>query len=177
MKQKTLSTFLLSSGIVALSTIFTSSFAQTADGYADVLHVEEIKEMVDGTREVCQDVVSTEPAAAPKKNNKKILGTAAGVVVGGLLGNQIGGGSGKKLATIAGATAGGMTGNKMSDNGTPAEPVTKTEQKCRVETGPVETVVGYNVTYKIGDKANTIRTNFKPGDRIPVKDGKLVFEH
>src|SRR5256885_12058096 len=33
--------------------------------------------------------------------------------VGGLLGHQIGGGSGKALATVAGAAAGGYAGNKI----------------------------------------------------------------
>ena len=36
-----------------------------------------------------------------------------GAVVGGVLGNQIGGGTGKTLATIGGAAAGGYVGEKM----------------------------------------------------------------
>ncbi|HEY0333393.1 MAG TPA: glycine zipper 2TM domain-containing protein [Stenotrophomonas sp.] len=50
---------------------------------------------------------------AVQKNTKdpnRITGTAAGAVVGGLLGNQIGGGKGKTLATVGGAVAGGATG-------------------------------------------------------------------
>jgi outer membrane lipoprotein SlyB len=44
------------------------------------------------------------------------LGTAAGAVVGGLLGNQIGSGSGRKAATVAGAVAGGVVGNNVQRN-------------------------------------------------------------
>ena len=34
-------------------------------------------------------------------------------MLGGLLGNQIGGGNGKTLATVAGAAAGGLAGNSI----------------------------------------------------------------
>lgn len=41
------------------------------------------------------------------------LGIAAGAVVGGLLGNQVGGGNGRTLATVAGAVGGGYAGNEV----------------------------------------------------------------
>ena len=37
-------------------------------------------------------------------------------MVGGLLGNQIGGGNGKKLATVGGAIAGGAAGRTIQGN-------------------------------------------------------------
>lgn len=43
------------------------------------------------------------------------LGIGAGAVVGGLIGNQIGGGNGKKLATVAGMIGGGMLGNEIAN--------------------------------------------------------------
>jgi uncharacterized protein YcfJ len=36
-------------------------------------------------------------------------------VLGGLIGNQIGGGNGKKLATLAGVIGGGMLGNEIAN--------------------------------------------------------------
>jgi uncharacterized protein YcfJ len=41
------------------------------------------------------------------------LGT--GAVIGGLIGHQIGGGSGKKIATVAGVIGGGMLGNEIAN--------------------------------------------------------------
>lgn len=41
------------------------------------------------------------------------LGTVAGVVVGGLLGNQVGSGGGRAAATVAGAVGGGLVGNNI----------------------------------------------------------------
>lgn len=46
------------------------------------------------------------------KPNYVAIGT--GAVIGGLLGNQVGGGNGKKLATVAGVIGGGMIGNEIA---------------------------------------------------------------
>lgn len=40
-------------------------------------------------------------------------GVIGGALVGGLLGNQVGGGTGKTLATVGGAAAGGYVGNEV----------------------------------------------------------------
>lgn len=50
------------------------------------------------------------PATAPNSP----IGIGVGAVVGGLLGNQVGGGNGKTLATIAGAVGGGYLGNEIA---------------------------------------------------------------
>lgn len=54
------------------------------------------------------EVRTVEIAAKPSG-----VGVVAGAVVGGLLGNQVGGGNGKKLATVAGAIGGGFAGNEI----------------------------------------------------------------
>jgi uncharacterized protein YcfJ len=51
--------------------------------------------------------------AAPAQPN--YVGIGVGAVVGGLLGHQVGGGNGKKLATVAGAIGGGMLGNQIAN--------------------------------------------------------------
>ena len=61
--------------------------------------------------EVCgkvEGVRTIEVAAKPSG-----VGVVAGAVVGGLLGNQVGGGTGKTLATVAGAVGGGYAGNEI----------------------------------------------------------------
>jgi uncharacterized protein YcfJ len=57
-----------------------------------------------------------EPAPAPRpapQPNYVAIGT--GAVVGGLLGNQVGGGNGRKLATVAGVIGGGLLGNQIAN--------------------------------------------------------------
>ena len=53
------------------------------------------------------------PAPAPAQPNYVAIGT--GAVVGGLLGNQVGSGNGRKLATIAGLIGGGYVGNQIAN--------------------------------------------------------------
>ena len=48
-----------------------------------------------------------------RKGEGGAAGIVGGAVVGGLLGNQVGGGSGKALATVGGAVAGGYVGNEV----------------------------------------------------------------
>ena len=48
-----------------------------------------------------------------RKGEGSGLGAVGGAVVGGLLGHQVGGGSGKTLLTVGGAVAGGVAGNEI----------------------------------------------------------------
>ncbi|MDQ1815837.1 glycine zipper 2TM domain-containing protein [Massilia sp. CCM 9210] len=52
---------------------------------------------------------------AQQASQPNYVGIGAGAVIGGLLGNQIGGGRGKKLATVAGAIGGGFLGNEIAN--------------------------------------------------------------
>ncbi|MBB3229352.1 MULTISPECIES: glycine zipper 2TM domain-containing protein [Halomonas] len=45
-----------------------------------------------------------------------LLGGGGGAVIGGLLGNQVGGGSGRQLATVAGALGGAVAGSKIEES-------------------------------------------------------------
>jgi len=47
------------------------------------------------------------------------VGTGVGAVVGGVLGHQVGGGNGKKLATVAGVLLGGYAGNEVAHDRNP----------------------------------------------------------
>lgn len=82
--------------------------------YAEVVNVTEVTKTVQVPREVCEDVAVTRQK--PVTDDKQIVGTVAGAVIGGVLGNQVGGGSGKKIATVAGAAAGGYAGNKTQEH-------------------------------------------------------------
>ena len=60
-----------------------------------------------------QPAPAYQPPPPPVAKNSPV-GIGVGAVVGGLLGNQIGGGNGKTLATIAGAVGGGYLGNEIA---------------------------------------------------------------
>lgn len=148
-------------------------FEDAQPAYAEVLNIVEATETVQTPRQVCEDVAVTRQA--PVKDENKLLGTVTGAVLGGVLGNQVGGGTGKKLATVAGAAAGGYAGNKVQGNMQAKDTYTTTERRCHTVTDISQKVIGYDVTYRLGDKESTGRMDQRPGNRIPVENGQLVL--
>jgi uncharacterized protein YcfJ len=55
-------------------------------------------------------------------SGREILGGVAGAAVGGLLGNQVGSGSGRTAATVAGAGVGAYAGYKLAEEKPKAPP-------------------------------------------------------
>lgn len=52
-------------------------------------------------------------ACGPNGPNKADTGLAVGAIAGGILGNQVGKGTGRALATVAGAMVGGIVGHEI----------------------------------------------------------------
>lgn len=86
------------------------------------------------------------------------IGVVGGAVVGGLLGNQVGGGSGKTLATIAGAVGGGYAGNEVEKR---TRTATTYQVRVRMENGQVR-----NFPYNN-------QPPWHQGDQVRVVDGYL----
>jgi outer membrane lipoprotein SlyB len=86
------------------------------------------------------------------------IGVVGGAVVGGLLGNQVGGGNGKTLATIAGAVGGGYAGNEVEKR---TRTATTHQVRVRMENGQVR-----NFPYNN-------QPPWHQGDRVRVVDGYL----
>jgi len=86
------------------------------------------------------------------------LGAAGGAVIGGLLGNQVGGGNGRTLATAAGAIGGAVVGNQVEGN---MKATTSYEIRVRLDDGTLR----------------TFRQNSQPqwrsGDRVRIVKGRL----
>lgn len=141
--------------------------------FAQVVGVEPIKETIKTPREVCKDVTVTRQK--PVQDQHQLAGTAVGAVVGGLLGNQVGGGNGKKIATVAGALGGGYAGNKVQERMQASDTYTTTETRCSTVTDTHDKVVGYNVRYELDGQTRSVRMDRDPGGQIPVKDGQLVL--
>jgi uncharacterized protein YcfJ len=146
--------------------------ALTKPKFAEVVAVKEVTETVVTPREQCEDVQVQHQA--PVKDEHRVAGTATGAVVGGLLGSTIGGGKGKTLATVAGAAAGGYTGNQVQKNMQQKDIITTTERRCQTVNDKSQKLVGYDVKYRLDGKDGVVRTSFKPGATLPVKDGQVV---
>lgn len=81
-----------------------------------VVHHTQVAQARPATRDddyAYREPVRQQPAPAPAQPNYVGIGT--GAVIGGLIGNQVGGGRGKALATVAGVIGGGMLGNAVQN--------------------------------------------------------------
>ncbi len=67
------------------------------------------------SHEARHEQVARAPAPVVQESKPNYVAIGTGAVVGGLLGNQIGGGDGKKLATLAGIIGGGYVGNEIAN--------------------------------------------------------------
>lgn len=66
------------------------------------------------TADLCDGCAIVDSVTSQKRKGEGgIVGKVGGAVVGGVLGHQIGGGTGKTLATIGGAAAGAYAGNEV----------------------------------------------------------------
>lgn len=139
---------------------------------AEVLAVKEVTETVVTPKETCSDVAVKHQA--PVQDDKRVAGSVIGGLAGGLLGNQIGGGNGKTLATVAGVAAGGYAGNQVQRNMQEKDVVVTTERRCHTVNEKSQKVVGYDVTYRLSGQEGLVRTSFKPGATLPVKNGAVV---
>ena len=90
------------------------------------------------------------------------IGIVGGAVVGGLLGNQVGGGRGKDIATVAGAVGGAVVGNEIEKR--------------------VDTTKRYETVVRFNDGTSRVFTETKPsfwrtGDRVKVVNGAIQANH
>lgn len=140
--------------------------------FADVLNVKPIKER-GAAREVCRDQVVTH--RRPVNDQHQVLGTTTGAIVGGLLGHQVGGGNGKKVATAVGAIAGGVAGHNIQTNMQRNSTYQTSERRCSTQRGQ-DQIVGYDVTYSFDGREDVVQMDHKPGRTIPVINGELVLD-
>jgi uncharacterized protein YcfJ len=146
--------------------------APAAPAFAEVLSVEPAVMQIAQNEDVCRDVeVVHQPAP---RDQHRVAGTATGAVLGGLIGHQIGGGNGRKLATVVGAVAGGIAGNKVQQRAQSNDTYTTIESQCETVTNYVDQVIGYDVTYRIGDQQGSIRLDQEPGATIPLVNGEIA---
>lgn len=85
------------------------------------------------------------------------LGAAGGAVVGGLLGHQVGGGSGKQIMTVVGAVGGAVAGNQIEKQ--------------------VKSTTGYETTVRFDDGSTRVfassTSNWRSGDKVKVVNGVI----
>jgi outer membrane lipoprotein SlyB len=105
---------------------------------------------------VVQSIELVQQNAAPA--NGIGAGTIAGALVGGILGHQVGGGTGNTAATVLGAAGGAYVGNQMEKN-QGAQQVNAYKLNIRLNNGTYQAITQ--------SSADDIRV----GDRVQIDNG------
>ncbi len=145
------------------------AYANSQYDYAKVLRVQPVTEIVQIPEE--QQVCREEPVQYHVAQYRSPVPVIFGSIIGGVIGAQFGGGSGKTLATIAGATIGGAVARDAQYRNHPPQHYTTLEQRCYLETNwrSEKRVVAWDVDWVYQGKTYHTRMNEHPGDRIRVR--------
>ncbi len=138
--------------------------------YADVLRVDPVYDRVQVSqpREECYD---EEVRHSGGRYDNTAAGTIVGALVGGALGNQVGKGNGRRAATVAGAVIGGSVGREVDANNNPRGLTRSVETRCRVVESAYEErrIIGYDVEYRYRGEVFFSRLGHDPGEKLRVR--------
>jgi uncharacterized protein YcfJ len=97
--------------------------------------------------------------------------TFFGGLIGGLVGNQFGGGSGRKALTIGGAIVGASIANQASRDRRDWSDPHPAQHRCstELETREVEEIAGYLVHYRYHGQKFVKRMERDPGERVRIQ--------
>lgn len=106
-------------------------------------------------RALCYDCGTVESMReVEQKGEGTGLGAVAGGIGGLILGNQVGGGTGKKIATVLGAAGGAYAGHQVEKN---ARATKSYETSVRMEDGSYRTVTSPSTpTWRTGDPVRVV---------------------
>ncbi|WP_284615306.1 beta/gamma crystallin-related protein [Aquabacterium humicola] len=109
----------------------------------------------------------------PEQSRSNVPAAIAGAVIGGILGHQVGGGSGKQIATVGGAVAGGAIGARVGrdDNGRPGS--FRDFQRCD-DAAVSQQPDHWEVTYRFRGQEHRVQMTAPPqGSTVTVnRDGE-----
>ena len=103
--------------------------------------------------------------------NRQYGGAIVGGLAGAILGNQVGGGSGKNAATALGAAIGAITGDRLAnrDERGQYESTQREVQRCRTVHDTQTRISGYRVTYEYRGQNYTTLMRSDPGNSLQVR--------
>lgn len=108
--------------------------------------------------------VERQQVSEPSRGDPNMGGAVVGALLGGVLGHQVGGGSGKKIATVGGAVAGGVIGANVGRNGS----TTSVQDVRRCENTTSGTPAYWDVTYNFRGQDHKLQMTADPGATIAV---------
>ena len=168
--ETTMNKLLTTAAIIGAMSFATSA---SAEDYATITNVRTNYQIVDVPRHRTDCRVNQVPIYGNVQNGQASTGdTIVGAIIGGALGNQVGGGKGKDAATILGAIIGADVANKRPRTSQQIIGY-REEQTCNNVTfyDKQEEIKNYTIRYEWnGIKGRTVTyNNYRVGDRIPVE--------
>lgn len=171
------------SAITALVTlgggIATPAFAEHESyegyryAYAEVVDVEPIVRYVTVETPVRECYTVDRVVTTRRRGNNVAGATIAGAIIGGVIGNQFGSGSGRDAATAAGVIIGSSIAaeNARAAGHRGAGHVRQPVRECDIsyESHEEERIDGYRVTYNYRGTEYRTRMKRHPGERIRVR--------
>ena len=107
-------------------------------------------------------VEAVEVVAGEQQRAGPGIGAIGGAIAGGVLGNQVGSGTGRAAATVGGAVAGGVIGHKVEQH-VRGNPAADTQYRFRVRMD--------DGTYQTFTQGR--HDNIRVGDRVKVENGQV----
>ncbi len=137
--------------------------------WAEVIEATPVRQEVriPESGEACWDEEVYREVRARHSATPRILGA----ILGGVVGNQFGGGSGRDLMTAAGAALGSSVAADQQHRNNPDRYYASTERRCaeqkswRIE----ERIIAWDVTYEYRGETYQARVTDAPGDRIRIR--------
>ena len=138
-------------------------------GKAKVIETEPLYETV----EVANPVTECWTERVTRNNHRRGSYTAplAGGIVGGVVGNQFGGGRGKTVLTVAGALLGASIGHDYNTSHYRGRPRVENVRHCETvdRYEQEQQLVGYRVKYRYEGQTYYTQATEYPGKFIPVR--------
>jgi uncharacterized protein YcfJ len=140
------------------------------DRTARVIESRPVYDAASGARQECWNPRAGhyEEVRAPEKTNVG-KGAAIGAVTGGVLGHQVGSGSGNTAATVGGAVLGGILGHKAEQRHDRDDQGDLDRSRCRI-VGDTSSgaLLGYDVRYEVDGREYVTRMSREPGSSLEL---------
>jgi len=159
----------LAAGIAVLAFSGAAISGHGFMGKARVIDTEPLYETVEIARPVTE--CWTEWVTHSSHKSGKYIAPIAGGIIGGVVGNQFGGGHGKTALTVAGTLLGASVGHEYNRSHYRPRPAVDHVRRCETvdRYEQEQQLVGYRVKYRYEGQTYYTQTTEHPGKFIPVR--------
>jgi outer membrane lipoprotein SlyB len=129
-------------------------------------HVSSARAVVGPAEQRCWMEREDVPKA---QDNINVGGAVAGALLGGILGHQVGGGTGKDIATVGGAVAGAALGSRVGRDANGQAATQRDVKRCADQ--PASTNPAFwDVSYSFRGQQHRVQMSSEPGESITVNE-------